>query len=1386
LPTYPLEQTSFTGGEISDLARGRVDLERYRASLKTARNTKIHVQGAISNRPGTLFGGPAHPAHVDPAGVSARAALVPFIVGEAEAYVLALTPYLAQVWTSGTDGIPVPLARAAADCPKVSSVISSGSDTVLELDADHDFLNGQDIFIQGATAGDWAAVNSAINGAYPRYTAELVEDATMGSVALDDFYAGNELTPPAFNFDSAPLSGVVALRDQVDVWLTGSAVAADATEWQQLIGLLGRLSPYPTRYTMNLYFKSSDNWSAELVFPGCSTPGNPSATAVDHISNWSIGDRKIFPVPILSTSTLASQAGSTSLVAHFINKRRIKLVGMNSTAFSSGSIVGASVHGVVTFATPYSMEQSREIQHAQSLDVLTCVHGDVPPHDISRYSTFEWLCQPKQLIHNTAPRNLLASTSATGDRYLYSYRVVGIDGFPSATSSGTGAYSEASQVDIGLSSPLDGNPTPVTTLTWESPGHKRFAFIHIFRLDRTTGTYKFHEEVAGDAVTTTDNAENLPTVVTGIRDQYTRDELQFKTAGNYPKTVNYNNQRIMLAGTDLEPERVWLSRVGDYTQFNVSDNIEDPSGAVQFDLAVSTRLSSIYSSVALQQLILLTDSGEISAGGGEGFASMTPLVGGVTLYPQSYYGASAGVMPALADDSAIYVQRKGGAIRDIRYKADGLAGAAFGSRELSVLSSHLLEGETVTSLAFADSPDSVVYAITSSGAMLAVSYSQEHGTVGFNRWDTGGITVENLSGVAQNDKFLAVAVIPEGEENGVYLSVLRYPPSENNQIHDPAGAMVFIERLVVNPTDRGIGFRNHVDCGMAYSVPIETNIIGVQVSSANGYEILQDTSPIALDKRVDIFEKSGLRASRNTSQDAYGQFAVKSNRTDSNGDQWSKLMSPSGADLDFLPALVDILDLEVRFPVAQIPASYITHGTKGTASPSASGSGWRPSQTYGLCANGMFYPDSDPALPLPAPLSWRGRAPVALTSSVFSSSVLDKTDPSFDYSGAFILFTKKAGSFIYGIFRMRVDGSDVTQITAPTTGTGDIRPVYSPDGTKIAFNRDGEVHIMDADGSNIVNISSGVDTDHPSWNPAGTKLAYQLVGGGHTTIYIADTSAPYAKVELVDSGAASIAPGSTNAKQPAWSHDGLTIAFTSNSGVSGQVIKGLAVNASTGVASGTPVLYNDSGAGFSNYHPSWSSGDDQVFYSSNRTAGTLSDIYARDIASGVTSGPEIIVVQGVSEEANPSASHVSGEPTKLVYEGDEAPYYNTEIMFRDGATFPGAASHFFFGEPFTAEVETNPLRGGKVPDAATTKRVAQVGFRVTDTHSIQISAGGDSVEWIAADEVTGHNGVLLYDGLGRVAVPAVSGREQTVKVTQPKPHPFTLSGLYPELEVEND
>jgi Tol biopolymer transport system component len=124
------------------------------------------------------------------------------------------------------------------------------------------------------------------------------------------------------------------------------------------------------------------------------------------------------------------------------------------------------------------------------------------------------------------------------------------------------------------------------------------------------------------------------------------------------------------------------------------------------------------------------------------------------------------------------------------------------------------------------------------------------------------------------------------------------------------------------------------------------------------------------------------------------------------------------------------------------------------------------------------------------------------------------------------------------IYIMDTDGSDPVNLT--NNAAGDWYPAWSPDGTRIAFlsSRDGpvEIYVMDADGSNQVNLTNNPAWDaEPAWSPDGTRIAFASNRDGEPDIYVmnADGSNP---VRLTNN---------PPRYSPAWSPDGTRIAFTS-------------------------------------------------------------------------------------------------------------------------------------------------------------------------------------------------------------------------------------------------
>jgi Tol biopolymer transport system component len=121
------------------------------------------------------------------------------------------------------------------------------------------------------------------------------------------------------------------------------------------------------------------------------------------------------------------------------------------------------------------------------------------------------------------------------------------------------------------------------------------------------------------------------------------------------------------------------------------------------------------------------------------------------------------------------------------------------------------------------------------------------------------------------------------------------------------------------------------------------------------------------------------------------------------------------------------------------------------------------------------------------------------------------------------------------IYTMRADGTEQKALT-PLDGHAEGAPAWSPDGTRIAFTRDGRTWLMDADGSHPERLTRGASF-FPAWSPDGTRIAYAHA----TQIWIADVDGSK-KVRLAI-GADPQEGG------PVWSPDGASIAFVGKGGI---------------------------------------------------------------------------------------------------------------------------------------------------------------------------------------------------------------------------------------------
>jgi hypothetical protein len=238
----------------------------------------------------------------------------------------------------------------------------------------------------------------------------------------------------------------------------------------------------------------------------------------------------------------------------------------------------------------------------------------------------------------------------------------------------------------------------------------------------------------------------------------------FSPAYGWPAEGEYFGDRMVLAASLLQPQTLWMSRIGDYGNFSRSVPLADDD-ALSFTIN-ARRLNAIRDLCALDNLVPLTLGGEWKMAA-EGDVVSPTTVG---FDPESYWGSSK--LPAqVIGKSALFVEETSQHVRELAYSFTSGESGGYEGGDLAQRASHLFDGFRLVDVSTALAPYKVVWYARDDGVLLGMTYDREQQVVAWHTHDTRGY-VES------------VCCIPEGNEVATYLVVRRVIGGQTVRYHE--------------------------------------------------------------------------------------------------------------------------------------------------------------------------------------------------------------------------------------------------------------------------------------------------------------------------------------------------------------------------------------------------------------------------------------------------------------------------------------------------------------------------------------------------------------------------------------------------------------------------
>lgn len=261
----------------------------------------------------------------------------------------------------------------------------------------------------------------------------------------------------------------------------------------------------------------------------------------------------------------------------------------------------------------------------------------------------------------------------------------------------------------------------------------------------------------------------------------------FSATTGYPQAITFFQERLCYGGTSEQPQTIWGSKTGDFDNYGVSIPLK-PDDSFTFTFGAAGAIQ------------WLADNGDLIVGTTGAIRTLGPAdknqafsATNVTQGKPALVGA-APIQPVSAGGAPVFVGKFLNNVREASYSFDA---QGYVSPDISILSEHLFHSG-VTSIAFAQIPDSIIWCSMGDGSLVGITHEREQQMIAIHHHELGG-----------NGFVEWVVKIPGVASDEVWLSVRRIRPD--------GSPVRTLERVSKSFEDRPAAEAFLVDCGLTYS-----------------------------------------------------------------------------------------------------------------------------------------------------------------------------------------------------------------------------------------------------------------------------------------------------------------------------------------------------------------------------------------------------------------------------------------------------------------------------------------------------------------------------------------------------------------------------------------